>query len=158
MKARIKATGKIVEVSMECNNSTDYRNAIFRTKDGMCYRYDDIELTFDKIKARVKSTGDIFEVSDTTTIYPEHYDKSYNITEVEFLDVKEKSFPKDDDYWTRLEHTYAGMAMQGMLNNSLLITGLLKVNKSHEDIVDEVTGTAIRYAHALVEKMKEERK
>ena len=111
------------------------------------------------MKAIVKSSGDIFEISDTTTIYPEHYDKSYNITEVEFLDVKENSFPKDDpDYWTRLEHQYAGMAMQGMLNNSLLITGLLKVNKSHEDIVAEVTGTAIRYAHALVEKMKEERK
>jgi hypothetical protein len=116
MKAIVKSSGKIVEVSMECNNSTDYRKAIFRTKDGMCYRYNEIELTFDKIKARVKSTGDIFEVSDTTTIYPEHYDKSYNITEVEFLDVKEKSFPKDaPDYWTRLEHQYAGMAMQGIL-------------------------------------------
>ena len=43
MKARIKATGEIVEVSMECNNSTDYRKAIFRTKDGMSYRYDDVE-------------------------------------------------------------------------------------------------------------------
>ena len=158
MKARVKATGEIVEVSMECNNSTNFKKATFRTKNGVCYRYDDIELIFDKIKARVKSTGDIFEVSDTTTIYPEHYDKSYNITEVEFLDVKEKSFAKDDDYWTRLEHTYAGMAMQGMLNNSLLTTGLLKAGKSHEDFVDEVTRTALRYAHALVEKMKEERK
>ena len=66
--------------------------------------------------------------------------------------------PKSDyipDYWTRLEHQYAGMAMQGALNNSLLITGLLKVNKSHEDIVAEVTGTAVRYAHTLVEKLKE---
>lgn len=87
MKARVKATGEIVEVTMECDNSTDFKKAIFRTKNGMCYRYDDIELTFDKIKARVKATGDIFEVSDTTTIYPEHYDMSYNITEVEFLDV-----------------------------------------------------------------------
>ena len=99
MRARIKATGEIVGVSMECNNSTDFRKATFRTKYGMCYRYNEIELTFDKIKARVKSTGDIFEVSDTTTIYPEHYDKSYNITEVEFLDVKEKSFPKDNNYF-----------------------------------------------------------
>ena len=43
MKARIIATGKIIEVSMECNNSTDYRKAIFRTKDGMSHRYDDVE-------------------------------------------------------------------------------------------------------------------
>ena len=61
----------------------------------------------------------------------------------------------DLDYWTRLEHQYAGMAMQGMLNNSLLITSLLKVNKSHEDIVAEVTDTAFRYAHTLAEKLKE---
>ena len=114
MKAIVKSSGKVVEVSMECNNSTDYRKAIFRTKDGMCYGYNEIELTFDKIKARVKSTGDIFEISDTTTIYPEHYDMSYNITEVEFLDVKENALPcEDPDYWTKLEHQYAGMAMQG---------------------------------------------
>ena len=49
MKARIRATGEIVEVSMECNNSTDYRKAIFRTKDGMYYRYDDVELAFDNL-------------------------------------------------------------------------------------------------------------
>ena len=108
------------------------------------------------MKARVKATGVELEVhlvdkqaryigSDGVTYWEEDLD----------FGIEDKDNP---DYWTRLEHQYAGMAMQGMLNNSLLITGLLKVNKSHEDIVDEVTGTAIRYAHALVEKMKEERK
>ena len=146
MKARVKATGEIVEVSMECNNSTDFRKAIFRTKDGMSYRYDEIELTFDKINARVKSTGDIFGISDTTTIYPEHYDKSYNITEVEFLDVKGNSFPKDDnpDYWTRLEHTYAGMFMKSFLDN-------FDGTASMEILSDD----AIKLAHALVQKLKE---
>ena len=154
MKAIVKSSGKIVEVSMECNNSTDYRTAIFRTKDGMCYRYNEIELTFDKIKARVKSTGDIFEVSDTTTIYPEHYDKSYNITEVEFLDVNGNSFPKDEpDYWTRLEHQYAGMAMQGLMTILPNIGGL-EGRTPKDEIIDIATETA----HALVEKMKEERK
>ena len=154
MKARVKATGEIVEVSMECNNSTDYRKATFRTKDGMSYMYDDVELIFDQIKARVKSTGDIFEVSDTTTISPEHYDKSYNITEVEFLDVKEKSFPKDDDYWTRLEHQYAGMAMQG-----ILACEEWKISpREGVSFAGEVALQAQEIAHALVEKMKEERK
>ena len=148
MKAIVKSSGKIVEVSMECNNSTDFRKATFRTKDGMSYMYDDLELIFDKIKARVKATGDIFEVSDTTTIYPEHYDKSYNITEVEFLDVKEKSFPKDDDYWTRLEHQYAGMAMQQLVT---------LVNAGYEYVYEETAIIAMNFAHALVEKMKEEK-
>lgn len=157
MKARVKETGELVEVSMECNNSTNFRKATFRTKDGMSYRYDDVELIFDKIKARVKSTGDIFEVSDTTTIYPEHYDKSYNITEVEFLDVKEKSFAKDDDYWTRLEHQYSGMAMQGILTDGWGST-YISNPKSKEQHLAIVTNAATEIAHALVEKMKEERK
>jgi hypothetical protein len=74
-------------------------------------------------------------------------------TAVIYYDDEPKS-EYNPDYWTRLEHQYAGMAMQGMLNNSLLTTGLLKAGKSHEDFVDEVTRTALRYAHALVEKLK----
>lgn len=104
------------------------------------------------MKARVKATGDIFEVSDTTTIYPEHYDKSYNITEVEFLDVKEKSFSKDEDYWTRLEHQAAIAAMQGMLSNPEVDLDY----KSDECMPQAVAATAYIIAHALVEKYKKE--
>ena len=110
------------------------------------------------MKARVKATGEIVDIIrnsafDKDSFYASNGQK-YNREELSF-DFREKSFPKDDDYWTRLEHQYAGMAMQGMLNNSLLITSLLKVNKSHEDIVAEVTSTAIRYAHALIQQLKE---
>ena len=149
MEAIVKSSGKIVEVSMECNNSTDFRKATFRTKDGMSYRYDDVELIFDKIKARVKSTGDIFEVSDTTTIYPEHYDKSYNITEVEFLDVKGNSFPKDDDYWTRLEHQAAIAAMQGKMAQGD------NFGNSREDVCNKIANYCIDVADALIKKLKE---
>jgi len=50
MKARVKATEKIVDVTMESEHSTDFRKAIFRTKEGMSYRYDEIKLISDKIK------------------------------------------------------------------------------------------------------------
>lgn len=106
------------------------------------------------MKARVKATGKIVEVAYYGLgVYVDmnKWDEEYNFDEIIILDNG------DPDYWTRLEHQYAGMAIQGMLNNSLLITGLLKVNKSHEDIVDKVTSTAIRYAHALVEKYKKEK-
>lgn len=90
----------------------------------------------------------------------EDYDQMLEsrVSAVDFVtqEIAEDFISSDSDYWTRLEHQAAIAAMQGMLNNSLLITGLLKVNKSHEDIVAEVTGTAIRYAHALVEKYKKE--
>ena len=103
------------------------------------------------MKARVKATGEIFDIENVSLRLNGKVLSSFGLDELEVL------LPDlTPDYWTRLEHQYAGMAMQGMLNNSLLINGLLKVNKSHEDIVDEVTGTAIRYAHALVEKYKKE--
>ena len=55
------------------------------------------------------------------------------------------------DYWTRLEHQYAGMAMQGILSNP-------DVNldyKSYECMPQAVAATACNIAHALVEKMKD---
>lgn len=117
-------------------------------------------------KIRVKSTGTIYIVPDYVTISVEECNSygsplTFSLDEIEILDEDKTALSREQatlDYWTRLENQAAIAAMQGMLNNSLLITGLLKVNKSHEDIVAEVTGTAIRYAHALVEKMKEERK
>ena len=129
------------------------------------------------MKARVKATGELIEIMQVYEKGESFYvrldilntsEVRYHISELEFEGFEtEGKFAETclngikqgadyiPDYWTRLEHQYAGMAIQGMLNNSLLITGLLKVNKSHEDIVDEVTGTAIRYAHALIQKLKE---
>jgi hypothetical protein len=129
------------------------------------------------MKARVKATGETIEIMQVYEKGESFYvrldmldttEVRYHISELEFegfetegkfaetcLNGIKQGVDYIPDYWTRLEHQYAGMAMQGMLNNSLLINGLLKVNKSHEDIVAEVTGTAIRYAHALVEKLKE---
>lgn len=49
----------------------------------------------------------------------------------------------DPDYWTRLEHQYAGMAMQGLMS------------KEYLDNPDSLVSYAIHYAHALVEKLKE---
>ena len=101
------------------------------------------------MKARVKATGEIVEVNEFCALRDSGERTYYWANALELI-------TKDNpDYWTRLEHQYAGMAMQGMLNNSLLITSLLKVNKSHEDIVAEVTDTAFKYAHALIQKLKE---
>ena len=106
------------------------------------------------MKARIIATGEIIEISEGCSyLYAEHYDKSYNLDQLEFLDVKEKSFPKDDDYWTRLEHQYAGMAMQGLMSYVGQITP-----KKGRSFCDEIVDISFKVAHALVEKMKEERK
>lgn len=93
---------------------------------------------------------------DIITVIPKQYDgyvgyiepstgyyyDSENLTIVSFDD------DFNQDYWTRLEHTYAGMAMQGIL--------------AHEGAGTEFRNyllqEAMDIAHALVKKMKEERK
>lgn len=92
------------------------------------------------MKARVKDTGVELEVhlvdkqaryigSDGITYWEEDLD----------FGIEDKSNP---DYWTRLEHQYAGMAMQGLMS------------KEYLDSPDSLVSHAIHYAHALVEKLK----
>lgn len=97
------------------------------------------------MKARIKATGEIVEIStfqDNNKI-PTTYDEN----ELEFL------IP--NDYWTRLEHQYAGMAMQGFCAN---YNDFTKVNDGTCTNVEMICENARIIAHALVEKMKEERK
>lgn len=97
------------------------------------------------MKARVKVTGEIVDIIRYTksdnTYYDSNWQKYYK-EELSFH-VKEKSFPKDEDYWTRLEHQYAGMAMQGVLTRG-----------SWSEVKD-IIEYASKIAHALVEKYKE---
>lgn len=87
------------------------------------------------MKARVKHNNEIIDVIQVGT--KTHL---YDLNNVEIID--------DPDYWTRLKHTYAGIAMQGLLQSP------------HLNIMQEepLIGMASSIAHALVEKMKEERK
>ena len=58
---------------------------------------------------------------------------------------------KDEpDYWTRLEHQYAGMAMQGIVSS---YEAMREISKER-DIPQYVANMAFGLAHALVEKMK----
>ena len=110
------------------------------------------------MKARVKATGEIVEVK----VYKrEHrlYIRTHGEKTGEIYRAKDLDFNIEDgntsDYWTRLEHQYAGMAMQGMLSNTTLITVLFDATKDHDELLKEVIICSHEYAHALVEKMKE---
>lgn len=109
------------------------------------------------MKAIVKATGEIVDIIRNSAfdkdVFYDSNGQKYNREELSF-DFKEKSFPKDEDYWTRLEHTYAGMAMQGLLNNNLLSSILLKTWTTHEDYINEVVNVADEYAKALITKIK----
>jgi hypothetical protein len=100
------------------------------------------------MKARVKSTGEIVNVynwGDPT--FRADNGNIYQRPELDF-DVEGEN---DPDYWTRLEHTYAGMAMQGILSNPESELDY----KGDEALPQALAGCAAKVAHALVEKLKE---
>ena len=108
------------------------------------------------MKARVKGTNNIIDVEfDKDAFnegYPPYWEKEYNMfyqpEQLEWVDNEENAEP---DYWTRLEHQHAGMAMQGILSNPEVDLDY----KSDECMPQAVAATAYNISHALVEKMKE---
>ena len=96
------------------------------------------------MKARVKATGKIVEVKYSRQIGPDAVYRDL-VTGEHYMDFELSFLPEDGtpDYWTRLEHQYAGMAMQGLMS------------KEYLDNPDSLVSHAIHYAHSLVEKMKE---
>ena len=70
----------------------------------------------------------------------------YNACDLELI------VDEDPDYWTRLEHQYAGMAMQGILSNANHALW------DRENNAEGIAKSASAIAHALVEKMKENEK
>ena len=97
------------------------------------------------MKARVKATGKIVEVEE----YHKYLETGWKYRDNAGTLYKPSALYFSDeaviDYWTRLEHQYAGMAMQGLLQSP------------HLNIMQEepLVGMASSIAHALVEKLKE---
>lgn len=84
------------------------------------------------MKARIKFNNEIIDVLQVGT--KTHL---YDIEDIEFLD-------NPQDYWEKLKHQYAGMAMQGLMAEGLC------ANISCRDMAD----LAVNYATELVEKLK----
>lgn len=100
------------------------------------------------MKARVKATGNIVDVewyghNSMGTIYVDvtHTNKYYEY-ELDFNTVY--------DYWTRLEHQYAGMAMQGLVTRGEVL------GSSTQAIARDIAEISCEIAHTLVEKYKKE--
>ena len=106
------------------------------------------------MKARVKATGKIVEVEE----YHKYLETGWKYRDNAGTLYKPSALYFGDeaviDYWTRLEHQYAGMAMQGILGSEEI---MMRINKM--PIKDDKFGLAIaelstNIAHALVEKLK----
>ena len=96
------------------------------------------------MKARVKATGEIWEFSQINEITFKSAINGhlYCAEELEFIEASIFS----PDYWERLKHQYAGMAMQGML------IGWSESEINTRFFVEQCD----KVATALVEKLKNE--
>lgn len=88
------------------------------------------------MKARIKATGEIVELAPYTRVC-EDFAKGRSWLVEELDDADDVT-----DYWTRLEHQYAGMAMQGIMMTHALSD------------VKQYARLAVDVAHTLVEKMR----
>lgn len=95
------------------------------------------------MKARIKETGEIVDVTRIVDRYVMTHHPHAITFEKDELDF---DIEDDPDYWTRLEHQYAGMAMQ-----AYIIAAHISQFSFHEGSM----GDCKSMAHALVEKMKE---
>ena len=99
------------------------------------------------LKARVIATGEIVEVDECGQTFK---DMGWD-----YMDMRGRCYKSEDldfrdntpfDYWTRLEHQYAGMAMQAYIIASHI---------SHFSFCESDMKGCKSMAHALVEKLKE---
>lgn len=105
------------------------------------------------LKARVKATGEIIEVSQGIYFPYQYVDDNGTIYTEEHLEILPEVLAPTIDYWTRLEHQAAIAAMQGMLSNPKIDLDY----KSDECMPQAVAAAAYIFAHTLVENMKEEK-
>ena len=124
------------------------------------------------MKARVKATGEIVEViaisdyiNEFGVVIGEYKDANgllYTSYDLDFYIEEGITIP---DYWTRLKHQYAGMAMQGMVERGykayiehcdnygdMEVDDAKALFKDHADVLADI---CVGFAHALVEKLKE---
>ena len=96
------------------------------------------------MKARVKATGEIVEVSQGIYSPYQYVDDNGTIYTEEHLEILPEALAPTIDYWTRLEHQAAIAAMGGMCGNT----------SYDETTWEDMAEDAIRAAHALVGKLK----
>ena len=107
------------------------------------------------MKARVKATGEIIEVvgegiQNSNMVMAAH-GEWFTKDELDIVPLSWKPF--EPNYWEKLLHQYAGMAMQGLLSNPCIIDEIDKKRIVTRPIFIAEMATA--YAHALVQKLKE---
>lgn len=103
------------------------------------------------MKARVKATGEIVTITGTDGICLTDENGNYHlIRDLEGCEAM-------PDYWEKLKHQYAGMALQGLLSNWKYVKHFIDNTLEGESLSDLISMCAYDYATALIERLKEEK-
>ena len=70
-------------------------------------------------------------------------------------DIHESIYQDSPDYWTRLEHQYAGMAMQSYVSNNVYLREIREMCKEPQEMRDLIADLSILLATTIVQKLKE---
>ena len=135
MKARVKATGEIVRVLLTSNGDfEEFSNHNLYCPDEL-----------------------VFDVTDKDCIYNKGWQDGWDeAVKSEIPKIHPRLKGSEPDYWERLKHQYAGMAMQGILSNPELFKATAKNAEEFGLIVPQAVAIdANCFATALVEKLKE---
>ena len=100
------------------------------------------------MKVRIKKTGEIVNIAEYAKIALDQCDSWGNPIEVKPEDVELIQEQTEDEHWQYIRERAAIAAMQGLSANPKLF-----YENSEEKI--DITARAIRYANALIEKLKE---
>ena len=108
------------------------------------------------MKALVKATGEIVELlqiendCNGNPIYKNMSKSFYGQSELEFDHVV------SDDYWKKLKHQAAIVAMQGLLQNRALAAELVQErNNGIADLSKTITRASVIYADELIRRLNE---
>lgn len=109
------------------------------------------------MKARVKETGEIIEIVgegiQNSNMVMSTHGEWFSKDELDIISLSWKPF--EPTYWQKLEHQYAGMAMQTMLATLYNPKYYKELMACYTEVdAEEVARLSKYYAHALVEKMK----
>ena len=109
------------------------------------------------MKARVKATGEIVDVAYTYKTVGKNPTTKCETLEGKRYNEEDLNFNIEDDnttdYWDRLEHLYAGMAMQGIVSNEDYLKSFYEDGRG--SLFEDIARACASIAHALVEKLKE---
>ena len=134
VKAKVKATGEIIEV-IPYSGFDDYD-----------YYEPDTKLPW--LKSEL-----VFDVTDKDCIYNKGWQDGWDeAVKSEVSKIHPRLKGSDPDYWDRLLHQYAGMAMQGILSNPESELDY----KGDETLPQALAECSVKVATALVNKLKGE--